>query len=83
MSRNLLGRVEVVAPVEDRGAREKIWEALQAMVNDQRLSWDMDSEGSYHLRQPKDPAQDVGVHELLAEKSRLKSLLSKMEEHKV
>jgi polyphosphate kinase len=83
MARNLLGRVEVVAPVEDKAAKEKIWEALQVMLNDRRLAWDMDAEGSYQLRQPKDPSQDIGTHDFLAEKTRLKSLASKLEEHKV
>lgn len=82
MSRNLLGRVEVAVPVEDKMAREKIWEALQIMLNDRRLSWEMNSEGSYHLRQPTDPREELGCQELLAEKSRLKSLLFKMDELK-
>jgi len=83
MARNLLGRVEVMAPIEDKAAREKIWEALQIMLSDQRLAWDMDFEGNYRLRQPRDPVVDVGSHELLAEKTRLKALASKMDEHKV
>jgi len=83
MARNLLGRVEVVAPVEDKQAREKIWEALQIMIKDHRLTWDMDSEGNYLLRQPHQPGEEIGCHELLAEKARLKSLLFKMEELKV
>jgi polyphosphate kinase len=83
MSRNLLGRVEVVTPVDDKLAREKIWEALQIMLNDHRLAWDMESDGSYQLRHPSDPAQEIGAQELLAEKSRLKSLLFKLDELKI
>jgi polyphosphate kinase len=83
MARNLLGRVEVIAPVEDKAAREKIWEALQTMLNDRRLAWDMEADGSYRLRQPADPNQDVGTHDLLSEKTRLKALTSKMDELKV
>jgi polyphosphate kinase len=82
MARNLLGRVEVVTPVEDKAARDKISEALQIMLRDRRLSWDMDSEGSYVLRQPLEPGDEMGAHDLLAEKARLRSLLSKMEELK-
>ncbi|MGZ3721561.1 MAG: polyphosphate kinase 1 [Bdellovibrionales bacterium] len=82
MTRNLLGRVEVVAPVEDKQAREKIWESLQAMLNDRRQTWDMDGNGNYVLRQPLNPAEEIGVHDLLAEKTRLKSLLFKMDELK-
>jgi polyphosphate kinase len=82
MARNLLGRVEVVAPVEDKQAREKIWESLQTMLSDRRQTWDMNAQGDYRLRQPQNPAEELGVHDLLAEKSRLKSLVFKMEELK-
>jgi polyphosphate kinase len=82
MSRNLLGRVEVAAPVEDKAAREKIWEALQIMLNCQRLAWDMEMEGSYELRRPRQPGEEVGCQDLLAEKSRLRSLVFKMDELK-
>ena len=82
MTRNLLGRVEVVTPVEDKAAREKIWESLQVLLNDRRLAWDMQSDGSYRLRQPQSAGEDMGAHDLLAEKSRLKSLLFKLDELK-
>ncbi len=83
MARNLLGRVEVVAPVEDKFAKEKIWEALQIMLADQRLTWDMDGDGNYQLRQPSQPGEEMGAHDLLSEKARLKSLLFKMDELKI
>lgn len=79
MSRNLHGRVEVAVPVLDRANREKIWEALEIMMNDQRLSWDMNSEGEYQLRRPKKPEQQFGCHEILAEKAKLKSLQGRTE----
>jgi polyphosphate kinase len=82
MARNLLGRVEVVTPVEDKAAREKIWEAFQIMLADRRLTWDMDSEGSYLPRTALNPGEEIGCQELLAEKARLKSLLFKLEEFK-
>lgn len=80
MSRNLHGRVEVATPVLDRANREKIWEALEIMMNDQRLSWDMNSEGEYRLRQPKKPEQQFGCHEILSEKAKLKSLQGRTEQ---
>jgi polyphosphate kinase len=83
MSRNLLGRVEVVTPVDDRAAREKIMESLNIMLADRRLAWDMNGEGNYQLRTPSDPAQEVGSHELLSEKARLKALSLKLDELKV
>jgi len=84
MTRNLLGRVEVVAPVEDKQSREKIWEALQIMLNDRRQTWDMNGSGDYILRQPQNPGEEVGCQDMLAEKARLKSLLfKKMDELKI
>ena len=72
MARNLLGRVEVVAPVEDRIGRDRIWEALQTMLSDQRLAWDLDGDGHYHQRHPRKPEEEFGSHEILAEKARLR-----------
>jgi polyphosphate kinase len=82
MARNLLGRVEVVAPVEDKQAKEKIWEALQTILHDRRQTWDMDGQGDYVLRQPNAPAEEIPAQEVLAEKARLKSLLFKLDELK-
>ncbi|MBX3022975.1 MAG: polyphosphate kinase 1 [Bdellovibrionales bacterium] len=77
MARNLLGRVEVVTPVDDKMGREKIWEALQTMLSDRRQTWDMDGDGAYKLRMPADAGEEVPAQELLAEKARQKSLLFK------
>lgn len=80
MSRNLHGRVEVAVPVLDRANREKIWEALEIMMHDQRLSWDMNAEGEYRLRQPKKTEQQFGCHDILAERTKLKSLQGRAEQ---
>ena len=82
MARNLLGRVEAISPVEDKLAKEKLWESLQVMLNDRRLTWDMDASGSYTLRQPTNSTEEIGCHDLLAERARLKSLMFKVEELK-
>jgi polyphosphate kinase len=83
MSRNLHGRMEVAAPIEDKQAREKIWEALQIMLNCKRYAWDMDGGGSYVLRMPSQPSEELGCQDLLAEKARLKSIALKIDELKV
>jgi polyphosphate kinase len=82
MGRNLLGRVEVVAPIEDKLAREKVWETLTVLLNDQRLVWDMDASGDYRLRQPQAPEQEVGAHDLLIEKMRIRAAVRKLEDAK-
>jgi polyphosphate kinase len=82
MGRNLLGRVEVIAPIEDKLAREKVWEALNVMLNDHRLVWDMDSAGDYRLRHPQTPEQEAGAHDILTEKMRARALARKLEDVK-
>lgn len=65
MARNLLGRVEVVTPIDDFSAKEKIWAALQIMLQDQRSAWDMDSEGHYHLRSSADADDNQSSQSIL------------------
>jgi polyphosphate kinase len=65
MSRNLLRRVEVVTPIEDKAGKEKIWEALMIHKNDQRLTWDMGADGEYKQRKPKISDDQNGSQEQL------------------
>jgi polyphosphate kinase len=54
MYRNLLARVEAVAPIEQRPHRARLWEILQIMLKDTRQAWDMHPDGSYVQRRPPD-----------------------------
>jgi polyphosphate kinase len=68
MYRNLLGRVEVITPVEDPTAKARLWEILQVMLKDQRQAWDMQSDGSYIQRTPAPGSagpETLGTHALL------------------
>jgi polyphosphate kinase len=56
--------VELVIPVEDRKLKEKLWEILQIMLNDERQAWEMRPDGAYAQRQPPSP-EHVGTHETL------------------
>ena len=47
MFRNLSRRVEAAAPVEDRAARERLWEILDICLQDRRQAWSMQPDGSY------------------------------------
>jgi polyphosphate kinase len=71
MSRNLVNRVEVVIPVEDRNAKIKLHEMLEIYLQDQVYAWDMDSNGDYTQR---GDANDLleGAQELLMKQSLLK-----------
>ncbi len=77
MSRNLLGRVEVATPIEERSLCEKLFEILTIMLNDHRLAWEMDHDGSYELRQPRTPDEARGCQEILMERAKLRALLIK------
>ena len=65
MERNLHQRVEVAAPIEDRPLRERCWQVLQAMLQDERQAWDMRPDGGYTQRRPSDPETQIGTHRLL------------------
>lgn len=78
MYRNLLARVEAVVPIERRPLRERLWEVLQVMLNDQRQAWDMQPDGSYVQRTPDpgnngDPIHAMGTHQFLMNLTRQRS----------
>lgn len=69
MYRNLHARVECIVPILDRALREKLWEVLQAYLKDQRMTWDMNSDGNYTQRKGSDP----GVQQILMNMAKQKS----------
>ncbi len=75
MHRNLMGRVEVAAPIEDRALREKLFEFLNLILNDHRLCWEMDSKGAYKLRKPRKSQENSSCQDLLMERTKAKSLV--------
>lgn len=70
MYRNLHARVETIVPIFDRNLKEKIWEALQILLKDQRQGWDMKADGTYKQRSQEGA---LGTHEQLMQltKSRI------------
>jgi polyphosphate kinase len=65
MHRNLSGRVEAATPVEDRTARERLWEILDICLQDTRQAWLMQPDGSYVQSQPAEDATGpaaTGIH---------------------
>ena len=68
MFRNLSKRLEVIAPVTTRSARERLWEILDVSLKDQRQAWLMDSDAGYTQLRPDpqvDAADSLGTHETL------------------
>ncbi len=48
MERNLDRRVEAIAPIEDLEAQQRIQSVLEVMLSDDRHSWQMQPDGTYH-----------------------------------
>ncbi|HEX4523343.1 MAG TPA: polyphosphate kinase 1 [Casimicrobiaceae bacterium] len=59
MMRNLSQRVEAATPIKDRPLRERLWEILQACLEDSRQAWVMEPDGTYRQQQP--PADGKGA----------------------
>ncbi|MEA2581049.1 MAG: polyphosphate kinase [Actinomycetota bacterium] len=53
MPRNLDRRVEAVAPVEDAALRARLDEIIEASLDDDVLSWELDADGSWHKVNPE------------------------------
>ena len=61
MNRNLESRVEAVVPVERPALRETLRTIIQAQLEDDRLAWDMQPDGSYRQRR----GRGTGSHETM------------------
>jgi polyphosphate kinase len=77
MYRNLKNRVEVVTPVEEVTARQRLWQTLETLLSDSRQAWDMHPDGSYVQRQPRDLATELGTHALLTRWTRATAVVGK------
>lgn len=60
MKRNLESRVEVVTPVESVALRGELREMLDSQLGDYRNAWEMQSDGSYLKRTPRNEAEQTG-----------------------
>jgi polyphosphate kinase len=50
MTRNLVSRVEVLAPVEPLALQAELRTVLEVLLSDPRSAWDMQPDGSYVQR---------------------------------
>ena len=67
MTRNLTGRVEAIAPIEDPALRAEIRTSLDLQFGDRRSAWDMQPDGSYVQRAPD--ADDVSSQTALIDRA--------------
>ncbi|MFN2637640.1 MAG: polyphosphate kinase 1 [Gemmatimonadaceae bacterium] len=64
MPRNFDRRVEVIARIEDQRLHHRVGALLETCLADNRLAWDLNTDGTYTQRKPgKDPV--VSTHERL------------------
>jgi polyphosphate kinase len=59
MPRNLDRRVEALTPIEDPELRLRLEQLLDLYLNDNRSAWDMQSDGSFVMRQPEGEEHQV------------------------
>jgi polyphosphate kinase len=73
MFRNLSKRVEVLAPVLAKDAKEKLWEILDICLRDRRKAWVLNEDGTYRQLHSGDDlggVEALGTHEALMELAR-------------
>jgi polyphosphate kinase len=73
MYRNLSKRVEIISPVLDRNAKEKLWEILDVCLKDRRQAWILHDDGAYRRPEPAhggNGPQAVGTHATFMELAR-------------
>ena len=70
MKRNLESRVEVVTPVIGDGLREELRFMLDSQLTDYRNGWEMDADGNYHKRTPRNEGEETGSQQRLIERAR-------------
>ncbi|MEZ4872258.1 MAG: polyphosphate kinase 1 [Bdellovibrionales bacterium] len=63
MKRNLVGRVEVATPILEPELKVRILNIFEILLQDQKLAWDMDSNGIYKQRKGSNNA--IGSHDQL------------------
>lgn len=67
--RNLNDRVELITPVEDAALQQRLIQILEDALSDNRLAWELDSEGTYRLRRPDSPEDERNFHEILVKQA--------------
>ncbi len=73
MKRNLESRVEVVTPVEGESLRQELREMLDSQLADYRNGWEMQSDGGYVKRVPRDEAEEIGSQQSAIERAKARA----------
>ncbi len=69
MHRNLHNRVELIVPILEVKLREKLWEFIDIMLQDNRQAWMLQEDGSYIQKTPLEGEEEKGTHMALMNKT--------------
>jgi len=69
MHRNLHNRVELITPIYDPKLKDKLWEFIDIMLQDNRLAWLLNEDGSYTQVVPAEGAEEKSTHAILMNKT--------------
>jgi polyphosphate kinase len=69
-NRNLAERVELITPVEEPALQEQLIKNLHWALNDDRLAWDLDSNGRYTLRYPGPDKKERDFHDTMMKQAK-------------
>jgi len=69
MHRNLHNRVELIAPIRERKLKEKLWEFIEIILQDNRQSWILNQDGSYTQKKAENSLDEMSTHTILMEKT--------------
>ncbi len=67
MTRNLSRRVEAVTPIESREIFSDLQEILGVMLADNRKAWELQSDGTFVQRKPKQDEEANSTHDIFME----------------
>lgn len=69
MHRNLHNRVELITPIHDLKLKEKLWDFINIMLQDNRQAWILNEDGNYTQKTPAAGEEEIGTHDLLMKKT--------------
>ena len=72
--RNLEDRVEACVPVEEPHLKGRLIRTCQVALADQRAAWDLQPDGRYVQRRPKNAEEEIGFQEILMKRARERTL---------
>lgn len=68
-NRNLSERVEAVVPITDKKLEKEVRGILKLALKDNRLAWDLHSDGTYTQRHPGEGEEGINFHEVLMKRA--------------